>query len=262
MTAGSRYRVTAALPALTWASTHPAVTAVTARGPLTCAVTGNATRPAPEMRRCRHGRENPGGPLRPVRQAPRPDPHLRHLGHPQDASRAGPGWPRRPPSPAAPAASPAAWPTPAPSAPTSSSARRQRHGGRPPTASAPSGPKPPPGARPRSKPGGRRPPRQPQPSGGPPPTASARPPPTGPSAARPPPRCARATTVPASRTRSGQHDFRACTDAHCERPYCLTWKEAFRERIRSTATTRATRPGYDAGFPDGHRRLPAAARRG
>ena len=37
------------------------------------------------------------------------------------------------------------------------------------------------------------------------------------------------TTVPASRTRSGQHDFRACTDAHCERPYCLIWKEALRE---------------------------------
>jgi len=46
-------------------------------------------------------------------------------------------------------------------------------------------------------------------------------------------------TVPASRTRSGQHEFRTCTDAHCERPYCLIWKEALRE-------------GQDAGYESGY----------
>ena len=120
---------------------HPKPLPAATRPPLlTCAVAGSGTRPARQMRRC-HGRENPGGPLRPVRQAPRPDAHLRHLGHQHAQAGPDPAGSQAPPSPAAPAASPAAWPTPAPCAPTTGSARRQRHGGRPPTASAPRGQK-------------------------------------------------------------------------------------------------------------------------
>ena len=46
MTAGSRYRVTAALPAADLRQHSSGVTAVTGSGPLACPVTGNATRPA------------------------------------------------------------------------------------------------------------------------------------------------------------------------------------------------------------------------
>ena len=46
MTAGSRYRVTAALPAADLRQHSSGVTGVTGRGPLTCTVTGNAARPA------------------------------------------------------------------------------------------------------------------------------------------------------------------------------------------------------------------------
>ena len=64
-------------------------------------------------------------------------------------------------------------------------------------------------------------------------------------------------TVPAARTRSGQHGFRACTDAHCERPYCLIWKEALRDGQEA-----GYQAGYEKGYEMGRARvLPRPARR-
>jgi hypothetical protein len=60
----------------------------------------------------------------------------------------------------------------------------------------------------------------------------------------------RGNTVPAARPRSGQHDFRACRDAHCQRFACLTWKEAFREGY-SNGYDKGYETGYDAGFAAG-----------
>jgi len=55
------------------------------------------------------------------------------------------------------------------------------------------------------------------------------------------------TTVPAARTRAGQHDYRACTDGHCEKPYCLIWKEAFRDGEEF-----GYQAGYETGYEAGH----------
>jgi hypothetical protein len=66
-------------------------------------------------------------------------------------------------------------------------------------------------------------------------------------------------TVPSSRPRSGQHDFRACRDTHCERFACLTWKEALREGYDNgydKGYETGYQAGYNAGFPDGQAACP------